>query len=74
MNSTPRVVLDTNKKRPDKKLSSLIKLHDKYGWKEQLREDVGAVRAEVRKKGGINSQTIDNAVKRYRKTISSSDA
>ncbi len=52
----------------------MLKLHDKYGWKEQLREDVEAVRAEVRKKGGINSLTIDNAVKRYRKTIGSPDA
>ncbi len=53
---------------------SLLKLHDKYGLKEQLREDVEAVRAEVRKKGGINSQTIGNTIARYRKTIGSPDA
>jgi hypothetical protein len=55
-------------------IASLLKLHDKYAWKEQLREDVEAIRTEVRKKGGINSQTIDNAIARYRETIGSSNA
>ena len=55
-------------------IASLLKLHDKYAWKEQLREDVGTIRTEVRKKGGINSRTIDNAVKRYRKAIGPSNA
>ncbi|UCH93887.1 MAG: hypothetical protein JSV88_26970 [Candidatus Aminicenantes bacterium] len=55
-------------------IASLLKLHDKYAWKEQLREDVETIRTEVRKKGGINTQTIENAITRYRKTIGSSDA
>jgi hypothetical protein len=48
--------------------TSLLLLHDKYYWKEQLKEDVGAIRAEVRKNGGINSRMIDDAIKKYRKT------
>jgi hypothetical protein len=54
-------------------IASLLKLHDKYAWKEQLREDVEAIRKEVRKKGGINPQTIDNAITRYRNTIGPSN-
>jgi hypothetical protein len=55
-------------------IASLLKLHHKYAWKEQLREDVETIRTEVRKKGGINSQTIDNAITGYRETIGPSDA
>ena len=47
----------------------MLKLHDKYAWKEQLRKDVETIRTEVRQKGGINSQTIEDAVARYRKTL-----
>ncbi len=50
--------------------SSLLTLHDKYGWKEQLSEDVKAIRKEVRKRGGVNSQAIDDAITKYRKTKS----
>ena len=50
-------------------ITSLLRLHDKYAWKEQFREDVETIRTEIRKKGGIDSQTIDNAVARYRKTF-----
>jgi len=52
----------------------LLRLHDKYGWKEQLREDVEAIRAEVRRKRGITSQAIDDAINTYRKTIGVSHA
>ncbi len=48
-------------------IASLLELHDKYAWKEQLREDIETIRNEVRKKGGIKAQTIDNAITRYRK-------
>jgi len=48
-------------------VSSLLKLYDKYGWKEQLREDVDAIRSEVSQQGGISSETIDDAIKTYRK-------
>lgn len=47
-------------------ISSFLRLHEKYGWKEQFRKDVEAIRAEVRRQGGISSQAIDNAITRYR--------
>ncbi|MCP4104670.1 MAG: hypothetical protein GY749_03900 [Desulfobacteraceae bacterium] len=50
-------------------ITALLKLHKKYGWKEQLVQDVESVRAEVRKKGGIRAESIDNAIKKYRKSI-----
>ncbi|MEW6607532.1 MAG: hypothetical protein AB1414_08775 [bacterium] len=50
------------------------KLYKKYGWKEQLREDINSVRAEVLRKGGIEAEVIDNAIKRYRATIGESGA
>jgi hypothetical protein len=53
---------------------SFLKLHEKYGWKEQLLEDVESVRSEVRAKGGISSKEIDDAIKRYRKSIGTVDA
>ena len=52
---------------------TLLKLHRKYGWKEQLRQNVESVRAEVYRKNGVSSEDIDNAIKRYRKTAVSSD-
>jgi len=55
-------------------IASFLKLHEKYGWKEQLLEDVESIRSEVRSKGGINSKEIDNAIKRYRKSIGNVDA
>ena len=48
---------------------SLLKLHEKYGWKEQLLKDVKSVRAEVHRKGGIKAETIDTAIKKYRDNI-----
>ncbi|MDZ7341981.1 MAG: hypothetical protein ONB27_11550 [candidate division KSB1 bacterium] len=53
---------------------SFLKLHEKYGWKEQLLEDVSSIRKEVRKRGGIRSKEIDDAIKRYRKSIGEIDA
>jgi len=46
---------------------SLIKLHKKYGWKEQLTSDVSSIRLEVKRKGGIKAKTIDEAILKYRK-------
>ncbi|MEZ4525879.1 MAG: hypothetical protein R2941_08170 [Desulfobacterales bacterium] len=51
-------------------ITDFLKLHEKYGWKEQLLQDVKSVRSEVRKKGGISEKTIENAVKKYRIKIS----
>lgn len=53
-------------------ITALLKLYKKYGWKEQLREDINSVRDEVRRKGGIKSEVIDNAIKRYRNSIGES--
>ena len=48
-------------------IKSFLKLHEKYGWKEQLLEDVKSIRSEVRRRGGIKAKTIDKAIKKYRK-------
>lgn len=53
---------------------AFLQLHEKYGWKEQLLKDVQSIRSEVRRKGGIKAKTIDDAVKRHRKTIGASGA
>jgi hypothetical protein len=53
---------------------AFLQLHEKYGWKEQLLKDVQSIRSEVRRKGGIKAKTIDDAVKRYRKTMGASGA
>ena len=45
-------------------IATFLKLHEKYGWKEQLLEDVASIRSEVRKKGGISSAEIENAINR----------
>jgi len=37
--------------------------------KEQFRKDIAAIRAKVRRRGGISAKTIDEAIKRYRKTL-----
>ena len=54
-------------------ITSLLKLHEKYGWKEQLLEDVKSIRSDVRRKGGIKAKTINDAIKRYRNRIGVSD-
>ena len=48
-------------------IEAFLKLHKKFGWKEQLCKDVRSIRSEVRRKGGIKAQKIDDAIKRYRK-------
>ncbi len=52
-----------------KTITALLKLHKKYGWKEQLLQDVKSVRDEVLRKGGIKAESVDNAIKKYRKSI-----
>ena len=47
-------------------IAAFLQLHDKYGWKEQLRHEVQALRGEVRRKGGINAKAIDTARQQYR--------
>lgn len=55
-------------------ITSLLKLHEKYRWKEQLTEDVESIRAEISQKGGIRSKDIEKAIKKYRKNIAKSNA
>jgi flavodoxin len=55
-------------------ITSLLKLHEKYSWKEQLSEDVESIRKEVRRKGGVRSKDIEQAIKMYRNNIAKSDA
>ena len=47
-------------------ISAFLKLHEKFGWKEQLCKDVTSIRSEVHRQGGIKTETIDEAIKRYR--------
>ncbi|MCZ6675961.1 MAG: hypothetical protein O7E52_01800 [Candidatus Poribacteria bacterium] len=55
-------------------IAAFLKLHEKYGWKEQLLEDVKSVRSAVHRKGGIRAGEIENAIKKYRQNIGSSHA
>jgi len=48
---------------------SLLKLHEKYAWKEQFVEDVKSIRAEVHRNGGANAKTIDVAIHKYRNCL-----
>jgi len=47
-------------------IAAFLQLHDRYGWKEQLRQDVHVVREEVRRRGGIKAKAIDAAIHKYR--------
>ena len=55
-------------------LADFLLLHEKYGWKEQLRRDVKSIRAEVHRQGGITEKAIEQAVKKYRKPSGASRA
>jgi hypothetical protein len=55
-------------------MKAFFKLHEKYGWKEQFLEDVESLRAEVRHRGGIKEETIEDAVQRYRRNLEASGA
>jgi hypothetical protein len=47
-------------------VASMLRLHEEYGWKEQLREDVEATRAKLRHKRIINPEAIKRAISKYR--------
>jgi flavodoxin len=53
---------------------AFLRLHQKYGWKAQFLKDMEAIREEVRRRGGIKAKTIDDAVKRYRRSMGKSRA
>jgi len=55
-------------------ITFLLKLHEKYGWKEQLLEDVMSIRAEVHRLGDIIAPTIDEAIIKYRNSKGNSNA
>jgi hypothetical protein len=67
-----RVVQDHYQGDLQAAISAFLVLHEKYGWKEQLRQDVEAIRTEVRRQGGIRQRTIDDAIKQYRKQLKAS--
>ena len=68
------VVRDSYDGNSQNAIATLLRLHRRYGWKEQLRQNVDSVRAEIRRRGGIRPEDIDNAIKKYRKTAISPDA
>jgi hypothetical protein len=49
-------------------VASMLSLHEKYGWKEQLRQDVEAIRVKFRHKGFINPEAIKRAITRHRES------
>ena len=55
-------------------LKAFLKLHEKYGWKEQFLKDVESLRAEMRHRGGMKEETIEDTVQKYRRTLEASDA
>jgi hypothetical protein len=55
-------------------MKAFLKLHEKYGWKEQFLEDVKSIRAEVRRRGGIKEEAIEDAIQRYRRNLGESGA
>jgi hypothetical protein len=55
-------------------MTAFLKLHEKYGWKEQFLEDVESIRSEMRRQGGIKEETIEDAVQRYRRNLGVSGA
>ena len=55
-------------------VTTFLKLHEKYGWKEQFAKDIQSIREEVQRKGGIKEKTIEDTIKRYRETIGKSSA
>ena len=68
------VIRDSYNGNSQDAIVTLLRLHSRYGWKEQLRQNVDSVRAEVRRRGGVRPEDIDNAIKKYRKTAVSPDA
>ncbi|MCE7979792.1 MAG: hypothetical protein DYG89_01255 [Caldilinea sp. CFX5] len=50
-------------------ISAFLALHEKYGRKEQLRQDVAAIRNAVRQQGGITEKQINVAIKQHRAQV-----
>ena len=50
-------------------ISAFLTLHEKYGWKDQLQQDVAAIRRAARHQGGITEKKITDAIKRHRTQV-----
>ena len=59
---------------PQTAMKAFLKLHEKYGRKEQFLEDVESLRAEMRRRGGIKEAMIEDAVQKYRGNLEASGA
>ena len=46
---------------------AFLRLHDKFGWKDQFLEDVTSIRTEVKRQGCIKEKVIEDAIERYRR-------
>jgi hypothetical protein len=55
-------------------MQAFLKLHEKYGWKEEFLEDVESLREDMRRRGGIKEETIEDAVQKYRSNLGASGA
>jgi hypothetical protein len=64
------IVQETYDGDPKRTFLTLLNLHNKYGWKEQLSNDVKSIRSEVRRQREIKTDQIENTIKKYRKTLS----
>jgi hypothetical protein len=53
-------------------MRAFLKLHEKYGWKEPFLEDVTSLRAEMRRRGGIKEETIENTAQKYLRNLEAS--
>lgn len=47
-------------------IRAFLELDEKYGWKEQLTQDVKSIRSEVRKQGGMKQRMIEETIRQYR--------
>lgn len=55
-----KVVQDSYQGDSQAAISALLQLHAKYGWKEQLHQDITAIRNKVHQSGGVSEQAIDD--------------
>ncbi|MEZ4664652.1 MAG: hypothetical protein R2911_44535 [Caldilineaceae bacterium] len=67
-----RVIDDSYQGNIQAAISAFLKLHEKYGWKEQLNHDVAAIRECVHRAGGISEQRIEDAIRRHREQMTTS--
>ncbi|MCB0063364.1 MAG: hypothetical protein KDE19_14685 [Caldilineaceae bacterium] len=64
-----KVVQDSYQGDSQAAISALLQLHAKYGWKEQLNQDVTVIRKKVHQSGGVSEQAIEDAIQRYREQL-----